>query len=589
VARFCAALAPADPGAEVVRMAGHPIHLAPTCALGIYPHERPGGTAGPYRAPAGGGCAGKALIAAGEVSLFNRGWVREALGRELPDPGECSDGELLLRWYARAGVEGLADLRGMFAVAIWDGASLVLARDPVGARTLFYARDGERWLASSALMALRRSPRVPARINLNAVRSFLTFAYLPGEETLLDGVSELLPGRCLRLHPGGRSESLSYWEPSEGEWDEDIRPGAYAARLRALVEAATRDRLPAGEDVGVLLSGGLDSSLVTALAAKLHDRPVRTYSISFGDDLPNERAYADLVAAHCGTHHRVLSFRGIEVADHLGEAVALLDCPVGDPLTVPNLLLARAAAADGLRVILNGEGGDPIFGGPKNIPMLLFELHRTDPGPGARARAYLFAYRKCYEDLPELLSDEVHRALADAPPLERLVEPLLESDRMRFYLNRLMYANLRTKGAHHILTKVERLTAACGLEGRAPLFDREVVEYSFAIPPALKLAGTSEKWVLKRAARDLLPSTIVDRPKSGMRVPVQQWLRGPLRVLARDVLLGRRARERELFRPEPIREWMNGEGALWPRQGGKLWLLITLELWLRAFVDGEGM
>lgn len=157
---------------------------------------------------------------------------------------------------------------------------------------------------------------------------------------------------------------------------------------------------------------------------------------------------------------------------------------------------------------------------------------------------------------------------------------------MESILNQLLHCNLRTKGAYHILPKVERITSAQGLSGRAPLFDHRVVDAAFAIPPRLKLAGTTEKWVLKRAVADLLPATIVERPKSGMRVPVQQWLSGPLRELAGDVLLGPTSRERGLLRLDTIRTWMRGEGAVQPRQGGKLWLVLTLELWLRSFDVG---
>jgi asparagine synthase (glutamine-hydrolysing) len=154
---------------------------------------------------------------------------------------------------------------------------------------------------------------------------------------------------------------------------------------------------------------------------------------------------------------------------------------------------------------------------------------------------------------------------------------------MSHLLNQLLHCNLRTKGAHHILTKVERLTASQGLQGRAPLFDRRVVDHAFAVPPDLKLRGTTEKWVLKEAVRDLLPATVVDRPKSGMRVPVQQWLGGPLREPGGDLLLGGAARRRGLFRPDTVRTWLRGGGTLLPRQGGKLWLVLTLELWLRAY------
>ncbi len=535
----------------------------PRCELSLVPDE-PGRAEGPWGARA-----------VGEVTLYNR---REIA---LPDDEGLTDGEVLVGLVTREGAAALARVRGMFAIAVWDGEALTLARDALGARTLFYARAGGAWGASSSLRALIRWPVLDARVDVAGVRAFLTFAYLPGERTLIEGVREVLPGTAVRLGADGSCETIRYWEPLEAIDEHEDHP----RRLRELLEEATASRLPQGEEAGVFLSGGLDSSLVTALAARLHDRPVRTYAINFGEELPNELAYSGLVAAHCGTRHRVLTFSGEEVARHLPEAIARLDCLVGDPLTAPNLLLARAAAADGLRVILNGEGGDPVFGGPKNLPMILYELDRDDPDPMARARTYLRSYRKCYEDLPALLTPEAHRALDDAPPLEETVSTYLESPRMRSYLNRLLYTNTRTKGAHHILTKVERLTASCGVEGRAPLFDRAVVDFAFAVPPELKLAGASEKWVLKRAAEDLLPSTIVHRPKSGMRVPVQHWLHGPLRRLADDLLLGPRARARGLFRPEPIRAWMAGEGSVWPRHGAKLWLLLSLELWLRSFLD----
>lgn len=527
-------------------------------ALRLLP-DTPGVASGPVRVGD--------LAAVGEVTLHNGPALRAIADVD----GHCDDTELLLRVWAKLGAEGLKQADGMFVLAIADGDDLVLIRDHVGTRTVFYARAEAGWCASTSLWELRRTPSIQTGLNLDAVRSFLTFAYLPGDETLVRGVRELLPGRVLRLRPDGSTVDTPFWEPEERIVEADDHP----RQLRALLETATAQRLPAGEPVGVLLSGGIDSSLVTALAAKLHDQTVRTYSISFGSDLPNELAYSGLVAAHCHTNHTVLAVPGEAIASRLAETVALLDSPVGDPLTVPNLLLAEAAAADGLSVILNGEGGDPVFGGPKNLPMMIYELHREEATPQARATAYLRSYRKCYEDLPTLLRPDAREA-----PLERFVQPYLDGP-MTSMLNRLLHCNLRTKGAHHILTKVERLTAARGLQGRAPLFAPAVIDHAFTVPPRLKLAGTTEKWVLKEAVRDLLPRTIVDRPKSGMRVPVQQWLTGPLRTLANEVLLDRRSHA--LFDVRTVRSWLRGEGALLPRQGGKLWLVLTLELWLRAY------
>ncbi|MFD3451955.1 asparagine synthetase B family protein [Streptomyces sp. NPDC058691] len=586
MARFCVCLASGTeytdgrPGAADAHLAamGSPA-IAPGLAL---VRGEPGHAEGPFEA--------HGMRAVGEVTLHNRAELLAALAADgAPAPPGAGDGELLLRCWARLGERGVALAEGMFALAVLDGADLVLIRDHVGARTVFYARAAGAWAASTSLRTLRRWPALGTRMNLSAVRSFLTFAYLPGDETLLEGVREVLPGRVLRLAADGTVTETVHWEPRE-RLDEPAGPGDHVLTLRTLLEEATARRLPEAEAVGVLLSGGVDSSLVTALAAKLHGRAVHTYSISFGDELPNELGYSGLVAAHCHTRHRVLTVSGTAVAARLADTAALLDSPVGDPLTVPNLLLAEAVAGDGLGTVLNGEGGDPVFGGPKNLPMLVQEMHAGAPGAREapwyedRATAYLRSYRKCWTDLPDLLTADALSALETAPAPQRFVEPYLTGpDRMTHLLNQLLHCNLRTKGAHHILTKVERLTASQGLQGRAPLFDRRVIDHAFATTPELKLRGTAEKWVLKEAVRDLLPATVVDRPKSGMRVPVQQWLSGPLRELGGDLLLGRAARQRGLFRPDTVRTWMRGEGTLLPRQGGKLWLVLTLELWLRAY------
>ena len=576
--RFCAILTANNNSEnlrdEIAQMGGQPVFFDDNAVLAL--NKNASGSAAGFR-------FGK-LLAVGEITLDNRSEIRSLINSEVPS--HCSDGEILLRFYAQTGTAAFATLRGMFTVAIYDGESLLLARDSIGARTCFYARAKNAWAVASSLKSLRRWPRLDVAVNLSAVRSFLTFAYLPGAETLLENVFEMLPGHALRLWANGSSETVNYYEPHE-VCDEEIPLEIQVSRLRRILEQATAERLPdASEETGVFLSGGIDSSLVTALAARQHRRAkVHTYSISFGDRLPNETAYSALVAAHCQTTHHVLSFDGKAIAAHLAESVAELDCPVGDPLTVPNLLLARAAASDGLRVVLNGEGGDPCFGGPKNLPMLIEQLHRSPQK--SLARVYLSSYRKCYDDLPVLLAPEVYQQLESLPAPERLVEPFLESARFDSSLNRLLYTNIRTKLAHHILPKVERLTASCALTARAPLADKMIVDFSFQIPPELKLRGTTEKWILKEAVRDLLPATVVDRPKSGMRVPVQQWLHGPLKSLSNELLLGKRARKRGLFQPATIRAWMRGENLVYARHGGKLWLLLTLELWLRAFVDSD--
>lgn len=514
------------------------------------------------------------LSAVGEVTIYNR----EEFKFEAK-----SDGELLLRLYEKEGIKAFSQIEGMFAIAIYDGENLIIARDAIGKRPLFYTNAKNTFAVSSSLKSLGKFSLIEKKLNLHAVASFLTFAYLPDSETLLENIFELLPAHAFKISPDGKTELINYYEPVE-KIDEKKSLKKHVNDLRETLENSILNKLPeTDEEIGVFLSGGIDSSLVAALAAKFRPKNVRTYSISFGDDNPNETAYSGLVAAHCGTNHRVLSFNGKQIAKYLAETVALLDCPVGDPLTVPNFLLAKAAAEDGLTQVFNGEGGDPCFGGPKNLPMLIFALQQEKTQN--LATIYLHSYRKCFDDLPFLLSKDVQNELKNSLNLERFVQPFLENPQMNSYLNRLLYVNIRTKLAHHILPKVERMTSFWNLNGHSPLADKSIVDASFTIPPELKLHGTIEKWILKEAVRDLLPSTIIDRPKSGMRVPVQAWLKGALKDLSNDLLFGKKARGRGLFEEKTIRTWLKGEGLVYARQGGKLWLLLTLELWLQAFLD----
>jgi asparagine synthase (glutamine-hydrolysing) len=274
--------------------------------------------------------------------------------------------------------------------------------------------------------------------------------------------------------------------------------------------------------------------------------------------------------------------------DLLPETMSYLDDPIGDPLTVPNLILGRAAQKS-VDVILNGEGGDPCFGGPKNQPMLLTNLYQpalqSSAGENPRLNsstpdiisAYLASFQKCSLDLPRLLRPEVWSVVADHPSI---FEPELSG--AASYVNQLMFINTRFKGADHILTKVSNLTLAAGVRGRSPLFDKRVVEMSLRIPPQYKLSGAEEKAVLKAAVRDLLPDVILKRPKSGMMVPVQLWFRKRWRRRARALLLSRRSRIRDYLDQNVIRDWLDYRGDTWSRYGVKLWLLVSLELWLRS-------
>ncbi len=475
----------------------------------------------------------------------------------------------------------LAQLDGAFAIAWTDDAgALHLARDPIGHRTLYYALHDGRLVFASRLRALLDAFELPRRLDLRAVAAFLSYAYVPGRATLIEGVFELLPGETATF-AGGRLARAPFWElPADPPpiSDEAALRGALRAELERTIGAA----LPADAPVCASLSGGIDSSLVVAIARRLHPHPVRTFSISFGAEHRNELAFSSLVAAHAGTEHRVVELRPEAIVAHLDDTIARMDKPNGDPLTVPNALLFREMSRHG-RVALNGEGGDPCFGGPKNIPMLLAELYGDATGGDpayARERAYLRAHAKCYDDLAAMLTPEAYAA-ACTPPLEHDLAPWFRDPGRPSFVGMLMAINVRFKGGHHILPKVDALSEPFGVLPRSPLFARSIVELAFRIPATLRLAGAVEKYLLKEAVRDLLPGSIVDRPKSGMLVPVEGWFQGPLAAQARARMLDGLARV-PIFRPAMLEQLLAGKRlGLRPRRGVKIWLLLTLEAHLR--------
>ncbi len=509
------------------------------------------------------------LVVIGDLWLSNR----RTLLDKLDHRHEMDDLELVARLWEKWGLKTLDILQGMWCLAVWERASqqLLLIRDAVGSRTIYYTTNSAtQWIAPQ-LSALNsyRSPQ----LDLVALRDYLTCSFVPGDRTLWQDVQELRPGHIWQL-PGGNISA--YWQlqeqvtaPASLEW--------HGGELRSLLEQVMIEYLPATEAVGVFLSGGLDSSCITALASKLHNAPVHTYSIHFGTKSANELEFSGLVAAHCQTQHHILEITLRQMWEQLPQTMAYLDDPIGDPLTVPNLLVGQLASRD-VQVTLNGEGGDPCFGGPKNQPMLINSLYGAvanhDP-----LQAYLISFQKCAADLPQLLQPEIWQQVQESWVFEADLNSEMN------YLNRLMALNIKFKGADQILTKVNNLTQAVSLQGRSPLFDRRIVEMSMTIPPEYKLSGVQEKAVLKQAVADLLPALIIDRPKSGMMVPVQLGFRKYWQCQARSLLLDRQAKIAPYINQTVVKEWLNFRGDIWGRYGAKLWLLVSLEMWLQINSD----
>ncbi len=368
------------------------------------------------------------FVVVGDAWLSNRQPLKQILDQQLAGDPPQGDLRLIAEAWEVWGDDTASKLIGMFGLVVWDCAQqvLTLARDRIGARTLYYTAEGStedstRWIGPSVRSL---SPYHNKSLDPIALRDYLCCAFVPGDRTLWQQVKELRPGTLLsfpmeRHHP--------YWQIPTGlntEAQTGLSLTHNAQHLRSELNQVVQEYLPTSEAVGIFLSGGLDSSGITALAAKLHNAPVHTYSIHFGKDTPNELEFSNLVARHCKTQHHVLEITFRQMWETLPETMALLDDPIGDPLTVPNLLLGRLAKGS-VNVILNGEGGDPCFGEPKNQPMLLSQLYASEArfskdGHDNKTNQkllqfYLRSFHKCAEDLSELLMPNVWNAVYQQP------------------------------------------------------------------------------------------------------------------------------------------------------------------------------
>ena len=512
----------------------------------------------------------KRFIVVGDIWLSNREELLQKLGIKINH--NCSNQQIVAQLWEKYNSECLNLLLGMFGFVVWDceKQELYLIRDAIGSRTLYYTKTGATCWIAPKLRTL--TPYRSDNLDLVALRDYLCCAFVPGERTLWEDIKEIRPGTFLQMPS---QQVYHYWQLKEQIIDINQSLAWYGEKLRSLLEQVVKEYLPKNQPVGIFLSGGLDSSSITAIAAKLHSAPIHTYSIHFGTETANELEFSNLVAEHCQTQHHILEITFRDMWERLPETMAYLDDPIGDPLTVPNLLIGRIAR-ENVQITLNGEGGDPCFGGPKNQPMLINSLYGAINNQDS-LQAFLISFQKCTLDLPQLLKAEIWQSLKNE---SSVFYDDLNADVN--YLNRLMALNIKFKGADQILTKVSNLTQAADLQGLSPLFDQRVVELSMQIPPEYKLSGVEEKAVLKKAVSDILPDRIIHRPKSGMMVPVQLGFRKYWQREARKLLLNRNSQISAYINQDILREWLDFKGDVWGRYGVKLWLLVSLEIWLQV-------
>jgi len=504
----------------------------------------------------------------GDDWLVVSGYVRS--GRAVIDAAA-----LLERLRAR-GERAIEGLSGEFALAARVRGVTFVARDHHGTRPAYFAELPSGGHAFATAIGPLIAGGVTSEVDRGGVVTSLVLGYVPAPATSLRHVRQVAPGEIVRFER--RPVARRYYAPRER--CDPKRSMSMAARQldRALTQAVAM--APAAGRVGAFLSGGLDSSLV---AARLHElgRTFEAYTLHFGDSLPSEIRYARAVARHLGVRHHVFELGPRAFCDAIEPALLHLEDLLSEPIAVPNYLLAREAART-CDVLFTGEGGDPLFGGPKNIGMVLEGLY------GARrlGSAYMSAHHHLADDLDEALTPEWRESF-DADALRQDVERRFERTRPgETFVGQLMVTNLALKGGNNILVKVAKMVGAHDLALRSPLFDRAVVDLALTIPPWQKLHGTDEKMVLKRAVARSLPAVVVHRPKRGMAVPLRAWFEGELGVYARDVLTARRVRERGIFRWKYVERLLAGQrfatDLARPRTAEKLWLVLITELHQRS-------
>jgi asparagine synthase (glutamine-hydrolysing) len=486
---------------------------------------------------------------------------------------------------------GLERLEGAFVLALAQDHACTLVRDPAGVKALYWTVQQGRLLFASEIKALFADPAVPRRMRLSALPEYLAFSFIPGARTLFENIEELQPGSILHFADGQaqirrhfRFETLA---AAGGDPACD-----YPALVRTALEQSVAECLAVRPEQtpAVFLSGGIDSSAVLATACQQQPE-VRfpTFSAHFGAEYPRENEFIQLMVERYRTDHHWLEIRPTGFLEQLREIIWILDDPIGDPVTVPNYLLARTAA-EFASVVLNGEGGDPCFGGPKNIPMLLARLYGPLPGEPAQGwleRNYLRSFQRGYQDLVELLDPALLCEAGGIEALTGLLEPWFNAPEPTDFVNKLMSINIQLKGANLILVKVDKMSSANGLLALPPLFSRRIIETSMICPPGIKLAGAVEKSVLKQAVRDWVPEPIIARPKSGMMVPVRFWFRGEMRRYAQKLLSRASLRRIGLFNPKYVEKLLayQMDGVPGARHGLKLWMLITFLLWHEQMVE----
>jgi len=556
--------------------------------------------------------------------LYNRAEMATELDR--PWRG-TSDTEVLLEAIAAFGIEGaLARANGLFAFAAFDRATrtLHLARDRLGIKPLYWTRQGETFAFASELKALRALDDLRFVLNPGALAAYLRYACVPAPETIFREVAKLAPGHRLEASPAGTTVHR-YWDVAaiarKSRQAPDLRPEhEIVEELHELLADAVKRQMVSDVPLGAFLSGGIDSSTVVALMQRAASRPVKTFSIGFREQAFDEAAGARAVARHLGTDHTELILSAADAQALIPQLPKIYDEPFADSSQLPTFLVSRLARAQ-VTVALSGDGGDEAFGGYVRYQGIarLAGVARRLPGPLRRLAAG--AIGALSADAWDTLARALPRGFTPSHPGDKIRKGaaiLGEDDPLAMYrrvvslnpeparlmpgvaeppdvvarlgaetrgldtVGQLRLLDMLTYLPDDILTKVDRASMAVSLEARVPLLDHRVVEFAWRIPPDVLIAGGEGKRPLRAVLARYVPKALVDRPKTGFGIPVGEWLKGPLRPWAED-LLSPAALSDGLFDRAAVRRWFDEflSGRRDAQHG--VWALLQFQAWRRAY------
>src|SRR6266566_2015150 len=559
--------------------------------------------------------------------IYNHLAVREKLLAHGHRYTTNSDTETIVHAYEEYGRDCVHHLRGMFAFAIWDTRlrKLFIARDRLGIKPLYYRITPENFLFGSEVKAILAYPGVHPKFHRAGLPEYLAFGYLSGEETLYAGISKLMPGHTLELEEDGTLRIDSYWDlPQHGQdKDEDKPESYYIQTYRELLEEAVSSHLMSDVPLGVFLGGGIDSSVVAALMTKIRRAPVETFSVGYEEETYSELSYARQVARHLNSTHHEVRLGRQEFFDLLPKLIWHEDEPIVWPSSIALYCVARLAH-DSLKVVLTGEGSDETLAGYSRYAFTLknLSLNRVYKNmlPGVTRRSiqrsiagspwmhatlrrklshtflahdvdswssfYFDNFFSAFseKDQADLLSEDFIRESREGAAYKNVLECWEHSSGE--LVQRLLYTDIKTYLVE-LLMKQDNMSMAASIESRVPFLDHVLVEFASRIPQRHLIKGLAGKHILKKGVEDLLPHSILYRPKLGFPTPWSSWLAGSQLNVIQDLLLEPRTLDRGLFKREAVDRIFNEHRAHHRDHHDRIWRLLNLELWHRVCLEGE--